>query len=699
MFDKLLKINKQINEEYKHQPKRTIALLGNPNVGKSSVFNHLTGMHQHTGNWAGKTVAVAKGEYVYENERYEMIDLPGTYSLIAHSKEEEVTRDYICFAEYDALVIVCDATCLKRHLHLVLQAMEVTSNIVVVLNFMDEVKKQNIDIDVQGFCEDLKLPIVSMSARNHQGFDELKKSIYQIVQYSSNENKSQIVYPKQLQEALNKLENQIRVKKRLKRYYALQLLDPCIDDTKFYERIENKEEVIHYVNHLKEELIQDGIYEYFGDEISLAIQKRADHLCEQYIHYDDNYQSKKQKLDVIVTHRIWGPIWMLILLGIIFWITISFANIPSSMLSSMFTQLQIWLHQVCDAYHVSDVLEGLFVEGIVKTCGWVVAVMLPPMAIFFPLFTLLEDFGYLPRIAFNMDGMFQKANTCGKQALTMMMGFGCNAVGVSGARIIDSPREQLIAILTNALIPCNGRFPTLISIITLFFTGMMIAPWNHVVAAIILLGCIIFSVLLSLFVSYGLSKTILKGVPSSFTLELPPYRRPQVFKVIIRSIFDRTIFVLARAVCVAIPAGIILWFMANIRFQDVSILTHAATFLDSFGKLLGLDGMIILAFILGFPANEIVVPIMLMGYMSSGSMVEITNMQALYDVFVGNGWTWQTAICMLIFMLIHFPCATTVWTIKKETNEWKWAIISFVLPTCIGILLCMMTNLFLHCFI
>ena len=699
MFDKIIKLNKQLNEEYRCQLKKTIALLGNPNVGKSSIFNYLTGMHQHTGNWAGKTVAVAKGEYEYDGIRYELIDLPGTYSLIAHSKEEEVTRDFICFEEYDALVIICDATCLKRHLHLVIQAMEVTSNIVVVFNFMDEVKKQNIDIDIQGFQKDIQLPIVGMSARNHKGFDELKKSIYQITHDSKKGNQFQITYPKQIEEVLNKLENCICIEKRLKRYYALQLLDPCVNDSKFYERIDNKEEVIDCVKSLKKELRQNEIYEYFGDEISLAIQKRSDYLYEQYIHNNDHNQTKIQKLDGIVTHRIWGPICMLGLLGIIFWITICFANIPSSMLSSMFTHLQIWLHQVCDAYHVSDTLEGVLIDGIVKTCGWVVAVMLPPMAIFFPLFTLLEDFGYLPRIAFNMDGMFQKANTCGKQALTMMMGFGCNAVGVSGARIIDSPREQLIAILTNALIPCNGRFPTLISIITLFFTGVMIAPWNYMIAAIILLGCIIFSVVLTLFISYGLSKTILKGVPSSFTLELPPYRKPQICKVIIRSIFDRTIFVLARAICIAIPAGIILWIMANVKFQNVSILMHTAIFLDPFGKLLGLDGMIILAFILGFPANEIVVPILLMGYMSSGSMVEITNIQALYEVLVENHWTWQTAICMIIFMLVHYPCATTVLTIKKETNDWKWAMLSILLPTCIGILLCMGTNVFLQCFI
>lgn len=268
------------------------------------------------------------------------------------------------------------------------------------------------------------------------------------------------------------------------------------------------------------------------------------------------------------------------------------------------------------------------------------------------------------------------------------MGFGCNAVGVSGARIIDSPRERLIAIMTNVFVPCNGRFPTLISIITMFFTGMFLAPWNGIISTLLLTGIIIFGVFLTLLVSKVLSKTLLKGVPSSFTLELPPYRRPQFGKVIVRSIFDRTLFVLGRAICVAIPAGAFIWILANIIIGDVSLLNHIALFLDPFAKMLGLDGVILLAFLLGFPANEIVVPIMIMAYMANGSISDISDLAVLKELFVVNGWTWVTAICTMLFSLVHFPCATTCLTIKKETGSWKWTAISFLIPTIMGCILC-----------
>jgi len=281
----------------------------------------------------------------------------------------------------------------------------------------------------------------------------------------------------------------------------------------------------------------------------------------------------------------------------------------------------------------------------------------------------------------------------------MCMGFGCNAVGVSGARIIDSPRERLIAIITNSFVPCNGRFPTLISIITMFFAGAVAAPWNGIFSTILLTGVIMFGVFLTFVTSRLLSKTLLKGVPSSFTLELPPYRKPQFGKVIVRSICDRTLFVLGRAISVAIPAGAIIWVLANIQYADISLLSHISTFLDPFARLMGLDGVILLAFILGFPANEIVVPIMIMAYMASESMHDISDLSVLKDLFVSHGWTWITAICTLLFSLVHFPCATTCLTIKKETKSWKWTAVSFLLPTILGILLCMVMNLVLHLFI
>ena len=415
-------------------------------------------------------------------------------------------------------------------------------------------------------------------------------------------------------------------------------------------------------------------------------------------YHESSYQEKELFFDRILTNKYIGTLCMLVLLSIIFWITISGANIPSAYLASLSEYLQTYLRTLFLSWNMNAGVISFVVDGIVRTCGWVISVMLPPMAIFFPLFTLLEDFGYLPRIAFHLDGFFHKAQTCGKQALTMCMGFGCNAVGVSGARIIDSPRERLIAIITNTFVPCNGRFPILISIITMFFSGMFMQPADSLIQTLMLTGIIVFSVCLTLFISYLLSKTILRGVTSSFTLELPPYRKPQITKVIIRSIFDRTLFVLGRAISVAIPAGAIIWLLANIQMQDVTLLSIISSYLDPFAKLMGLDGVILLAFLLGFPANEIVVPIMIMGYMSSGYMMDITDLTALRDLFINNGWTWVTAICTLLFSLVHFPCATTLLTIRKETKSWKWTLISFLLPTFIGILLCMAINLLAHVF-
>lgn len=379
---------------------------------------------------------------------------------------------------------------------------------------------------------------------------------------------------------------------------------------------------------------------------------------------------------------------MLGILGIIFWITIVGANYPSQLLSNGLFYLGDKLEALLGSLNCNPTVTDIAVNGIYRVLAWVVSVMLPPMAIFFPLFTLLEDLGYLPRAAFNLDKHFRRANACGKQALTMCMGFGCNAAGVTGCRIIDSPRERLIAILTNNFVPCNGRFPSLITIITMFFTASVTGIGKSFSSAIILLGVIVLGVAATLLASWLLSITVLKGVPSSFTLELPPYRRPQIGKVIIRSIFDRTIFVLGRACLVAAPAGLLIWILANASVGDITILSKLAGFLEVPGKFLGMDGTILLAFILGFPANEIVVPIIMMSYMSAGMLTEAESPEILKALLVDNGWTWVTAICTMIFILFHFPCSTTCLTIKKETGSLKWTAAAILLPTAFGIVIC-----------
>ena len=379
---------------------------------------------------------------------------------------------------------------------------------------------------------------------------------------------------------------------------------------------------------------------------------------------------------------------MILLLGVIFWLTITGANVPSQILSAGLFWIQDRLTEFFVYIGAPAWVEGILIQGMYRTLAWVISVMLPPMAIFFPLFTLLEDLGYLPRIAFNLDNFFKKSCACGKQALTMCMGFGCNAAGIVGCRIIDSPRERLIAIITNNFVPCNGRFPTLIAIITMFFAGMFTGPFQSVISTVILTGVILLGIFMTLMISRLLSKTILKGVPTSFTLELPPYRKPQVGKIIVRSIFDRTLFVLGRAVVVAAPAGIVIWLMANITIGGVSVLTHCATFLNPFANMIGLDGYILMAFILGFPANEIVIPIIIMSYMATGTILDLESTSALHNLLVANGWTWHTAVCVMLFSLMHWPCSTTCLTIRKETQSLKWTGISFLVPTITGITIC-----------
>ncbi|CDC85115.1 ferrous iron transporter B [Erysipelotrichaceae bacterium CAG:64] len=701
LFEKLVQANDNINEMYLKQRKGyTIALLGNPNVGKSTVFNELTGMNQHTGNWPGKTVELAKGHYTHRYRQNQMIDLPGTYSLLAHSSEEEVTRNYVCFEPCDVCLVICDATVLERNLNLVLQTMEITDHVVLVLNLMDEAKKKNITIDTEKLAKLLKVRVVEMSARNHEGFEDVKEAIEEVGNRVSDTQGAAVRYAKDLEQAIAAVADVMKTRRLNTRFTALKLLDPEVDSTLFYEDIENQEETRAEVEKQIARLKDKDLYERFEDIVVHALHERAREISEECIIFNNaSYQNRDMRIDHVVTSKGWGLVWMVVLLSVIFWITISGANVPSEMLSGMFEDLQVWLHQLFASWSMNPYITSFIVDGVVKTCGWGISVMLPPMAIFFPMFTLLEDFGYLPRIAFNLDGFFQKACTCGKQALTMCMGFGCNAVGVSGARIIDSPRERLIAIITNTFVPCNGRFPTLISIITMFFAGVVAAPWNGLLSTLLLTGVIVFGVILTFLTSRFLSKTLLKGVPSSFTLELPPYRRPQFGKVIVRSIFDRTLFVLGRAVSVAIPAGAIIWLLANIQVQDASLLQHISLFLDPFAHLMGLDGVILLAFLLGFPANEIVVPIMIMAYLANGSMTDIGDLAVLKELFVNNGWTWVTAICTLMFSLVHFPCATTLLTIRKETQSWKWTAVSFLLPTVLGILLCMGINLLAHIFL
>ena len=662
--------------------------------GKSTIFNALTGMHQHTGNWPGKTVSNASGIFEFNNKKFLLFDIPGTYSLMSNSEEEEIARDFICFENPDVTVVVVDGTCLEKSLNLVYQTMEITPNIIVCVNLLDEAEKKGIHINLNLLAKELGVPVIGTIASKKNTLNNLQKEIYNLCTKKNCSNPILVTYPddieKKISEISGNLKNILPEKSTyLFRWISLKILDY---DEKIITTINNR--IFSGTNVISSIKIEPNVRSNLKNTVVTAIIKKCELLSKKVINTEKKSHSIfSRKIDKILTSKTFGIPIMLLFLGIIFWLTIIGANYPSQMLSNFFEYLQNKLLDLFNNLHIPHFITNPIIYGIYQTTTWVVSVMLPPMAIFFPIFTLLEDLGFLPRIAFNLDKCFKKCCTCGKQALTMCMGFGCNAAGVVGCRIIDSKREKIIAMITNCFVPCNGRFPFLITIATIFIGGIGTGIFSSIFATLTIIAIVLIGITMTIIVSKILSKTLLKGEPTSFVLELPPYRKPQISKVIVRSIFDRTLFVLGRALAVAAPAGLIIWLLANLNIGDITALAFIANILDPFAKLMGLDGYILTAFILGLPANEIVLPIILMSYLGDSALVNLENTFSIGKILVQNGWTFITGLNVMLFCLLHFPCSTTLISIKKESGNLKWSILGFVIPTVCGIIMCMCTNL------
>ena len=666
----------------------TVALAGNPNVGKSTLFNALTGLNQHTGNWAGKTVDVARGRFSHRGAEYRLIDLPGMCSMKSDSAEEKLARDFIAFEPIDAAVVVADATSLERGIRLTLEVMEATPRVLLCVNLMDEAAKKGIRVNIPKLHEKLGIPVVPMSANRKKGIREFKDALRAVIALPDPSADAPLpetlLYDTETENALMYLQPYLAKAPGLNtRFAAICLLEgsDSAAETMAEKALVEKG---RYDEHIRNALaaLETSTCGFERRVARQNIEKSAS-ICRDCVRAPRSYTDGDRRVDRILSSKVFGLPILLLLFGFLFWLTAAGANYPSQLLMQLFTYLEGELSALLTSLGAPEALRALLAEGAFRTTGWVVAVMLPPMAIIFPLFTLLEDVGFLPRLAFNVDRCFRRSQSCGKQALTMCMGIGCNACGVTGCRIIESRRERACAIVTNAFMPCNGRFPILIALLSMFLAS------SGLVSALWMLGFLLLAAAMTLLCTFLLSRTLWKNEPpSAFLLELPPYRVPQIGRVLVRSLLDRTLLVLRRAVCVALPAGVLIWLLANAG--DGEALRALTGFFDPIGRFFGLDGVILTAFLLALPANELVMPLLLLIYADLSSLTDLSSLEAFRTLLIANGWTTMTALSVCLLVLFHSPCATTLLTIRRETGSTAQTLLAVAVPSAVGLCFCLL---------
>ena len=631
---------------------------------------------------------VARGRFSHRGAEYRLIDLPGMCSMKSDSAEEKLARDFIAFEPIDAAVVVADATSLERGIRLTLEVMEATPRVLLCVNLMDEAAKKGIRVNIPKLHEKLGIPVVPMSANRKKGIREFKDALRAVIALPDPSADAPLpetlLYDTETENALMYLQPYLAKAPGLNtRFAAICLLEgsDSAAETMAEKALVEKG---RYDEHIRNALaaLETSTCGFERRVARQNIEKSAS-ICRDCVRAPRSYTDGDRRVDRILSSKVFGLPILLLLFGFLFWLTAAGANYPSQLLMQLFTYLEGELSALLTSLGAPEALRALLAEGAFRTTGWVVAVMLPPMAIFFPLFTLLEDVGFLPRLAFNVDRCFRRSQSCGKQALTMCMGIGCNACGVTGCRIIESRRERACAIVTNAFMPCNGRFPILIALLSMFLAS------SGLVSALWMLGFLLLAAAMTLLCTFLLSRTLWKNEPpSAFLLELPPYRVPQIGRVLVRSLLDRTLLVLRRAVCVALPAGVLIWLLANAG--DGEALRALTGFFDPIGRFFGLDGVILTAFLLALLANELVMPLLLLIYADLSSLTDLSSLEAFRTLLIANGWTTMTALSVCLLVLFHSPCATTLLTIRRETGSTAQTLLAVAVPSAVGLCFCLL---------